>query len=39
MNTWNTIAKAGISENISPCKMSRLCKNKIVINDTYYYRI
>ncbi len=39
MNTWNTIAKAGADEKISPCKMSRLCKNKVVIDDAYYYRV
>jgi hypothetical protein len=34
--TWDTIAKAAISECISTAKMSRCVKNKIIINDYYY---
>jgi hypothetical protein len=34
--SWDTIAKAAISECISTAKMSRCVKNKIIINDYYY---
>jgi hypothetical protein len=34
--TWDTIAKAAVSECISTAKMSRCVKNKIIINDYYY---
>ena len=34
--TWDTIAKAAEYEQISPAKMSRCIKNKIIINDYYY---
>ena len=34
--TWDTIAKAALSEGISTAKMSRCVKNKIIINDYYY---
>lgn len=34
--TWESISKAAIIENISPAKMSRLIKNKNIINDYYY---
>jgi hypothetical protein len=37
LSTWDTIAKAAESENISTAKMSRSVKNKIVYNDDYYY--
>lgn len=36
LNSWTTIAKAAMSENISPAKMSRSIKNKIVYNDYFY---
>ncbi len=39
MNTWTTIAKAAAAENISAARMSRICKNKDVINDAYYFRV
>jgi len=35
--TWETIAKAAETENISAAKMSRSIKNKIIFNDDYYY--
>jgi very-short-patch-repair endonuclease len=34
--TWDTIAKAAESENMSAAKMSRCVKNKNIINDYYY---
>jgi hypothetical protein len=34
--SWDTIAKAAVSECISTAKMSRCVKNKIIINDYYY---
>jgi hypothetical protein len=34
--TWDTIAKASESENMSTSKMSRFVKNKNIINDYYY---
>jgi len=34
--TWDTIAKAALSEGISTARMSRCVKNKIIINDYYY---
>jgi hypothetical protein len=34
--TWDTIAKAAESENVSAAKMSRFVKNKNIINDYYY---
>ena len=34
--TWDTIAKAAESENMSTAKMSRCVKNKNIINDYYY---
>ena len=37
LGTWDTIAKAAESENISAAKMSRSVKNKTVFNDDYYY--
>jgi hypothetical protein len=37
--TWDTIAKAALSEGISTAKMSRCVKNKIIINEDYYYSI
>jgi len=37
LSTWDTIAKAAESENISNAKMSRSVKNKTIYNDDYYY--
>jgi prophage antirepressor-like protein len=37
LETWETIAKAAVSENISAAKMSRSIKNKTVFNDEYFY--
>ena len=37
LGTWDTIAKAAESENISAAKMSRSIKNNVVFNDDYYY--
>ena len=34
--SWETIAKAAELEGVSPAKMSRCVKNKIIINDYYY---
>jgi hypothetical protein len=34
--TWESIAKASQSEEISTAKMSRCVKNKIIINDYFY---
>ena len=39
LGTWDTIAKAAESENISAAKMSRSVKNKTVYNDDYYYSV
>lgn len=36
---WDTIAKAAQDENISPAKMSRSIKNKIIFNNDYYYKL
>ena len=36
LNSWTTIAKAAMTENISPAKMSRSIKNKIIYNDYFY---
>jgi hypothetical protein len=38
LDTWDTIAKAAVSENISAAKMSRSIKNNVMFND-YFYRI
>jgi len=38
LETWDTIAKAAISEGISAAKMSRSVKNVVIFKD-YYYRI
>ena len=35
---WDTIAKAARDENISPAKMSRSIKNKVIFNNDYYYK-
>ena len=35
--TWDTIIKASIHESMSAAKMSRLVKNKGIINNDYYY--
>jgi hypothetical protein len=37
LGTWETIAKAAQTENISPAKMSRSIKGKTVFNNDYYY--
>ena len=37
LGTWETIAKAAQSENISAAKMSRSIKSKTVFNNDYYY--
>jgi hypothetical protein len=36
LSTWDSIAKAAESEGVSPAKMSRCVKNKIIINDYFY---
>jgi hypothetical protein len=36
---WDTIAKAAEDETISASKMSRNIKNKVIINNDYYYQI
>ena len=36
LNSWTTIATAAMTENISPAKMSRSIKNKIIYNDYFY---
>ncbi len=36
LNSWDTIAKAAIAENMSPAKMSRSIKSKIIANDCFY---
>jgi hypothetical protein len=36
LQTWETIAKAAIAENISAAKMSRSIKAKTIFNDYYY---
>jgi hypothetical protein len=36
LNSWTTIAKAALHENISASKMSRNIKNKVVYKDCYY---
>jgi len=39
LSTWDSIAKAAEFEGISPAKMSRCVKNKIIINDYFYSNI
>ena len=39
VDSWSTIAKAAQVENIPSAKLSRMCKNKVVVNDSYYYRV
>ena len=39
LHTWETIAKAATDELISPAKMSRIIKNKVIFNNDYYYRV
>ena len=39
LGSWDTIAKAAETENISASKMSRSIKNNIIFNNDYYYRI
>ena len=34
--TWDTIAKAALSEGISTARMRRCVKNKIIVDDYYY---
>ena len=34
--TWDTIAKAAVSEGISTARMSRCVKNKTIVDDYYY---
>ena len=36
LNTWSSIAKAAINEEFSSAKMSRVIKNKTLVNDCYY---
>ena len=36
LNSWSSIAKAALDEKFSSAKMSRIIKNKILINDCYY---
>lgn len=38
VDSWSTIARAAQFENIPSAKLSRMCKNKQVVNDIYYYR-
>jgi hypothetical protein len=38
LETWDTIAKAGIAENFAASKMSKCIKNKKIFTD-YYYRL
>lgn len=37
IQSWETIAKAAASELVCPAKMSRMIKNKVIIDDDYYY--
>lgn len=39
INTWDTIAKAAETEQISSAKMSRIIKNQTLINSNYLYTI
>ena len=39
LDTWQTIAKAAISEKISAAKLSRSIKNNVVFGDYYYATI
>jgi hypothetical protein len=36
LGTWETIAKTASSENMSAAKLSRMIKNKTVLNDYYF---
>jgi hypothetical protein len=36
LSSWDSIVKAAEAEGISPAKMSRCVKNKIIINDYFY---
>ena len=36
LGTWETIAKAAIDEKISGAKLSRIIKNKTILNDYYF---
>jgi hypothetical protein len=38
LETWDSIAKAGIAENFAASKMSRSIKNKTIFTD-YFYRL
>jgi hypothetical protein len=37
LTSWETIVKAAMHESISTAKMSRLVKNKNIIDNNYYY--
>ena len=39
INTWDTIAKAAETEQISSAKMSRIIKNQTLINSNYLYTL
>lgn len=38
LDTWPSIAKAAEREKISPALLSRQISNKVIINNSYYYR-
>jgi prophage antirepressor-like protein len=38
IGTWETIAKAAVSEHICAAKMSRSIKQKTIFNNEYYYQ-
>ena len=38
LETWDTIAKAGLAENFAASKMSKCIKNKTIFTD-YFYRL
>ena len=37
LSTWDSIAKAAEAEGMCAAKMSRTIKNKVIINNDYYY--
>ena len=37
LSTWDSIAKAAEAEGMCSAKMSRYIKNKVIINNDYYY--
>ena len=39
LRIWDTIAKSAEDENMSPAKMSRSIKNKVIFNNDYYYKV